>query len=69
MTKKMSGFGSLAQKKDIEGHVDPNFQPHPILPNTLHKDITTKIPSVAMNEHIGESVWRSSMKGGEPNPE
>lgn len=22
-----------------------------------------------MNEHIGETVWRSSMKGGEANPE
>jgi hypothetical protein len=32
---------SLSQKKskDLdEGHSDPNFLPHPILPNTLHAD-------------------------------
>jgi hypothetical protein len=49
---------------------DPSWEPNPILPDPLHNDRTTKIPSVKNSpDHIGESVWRSSMKGGEPNPE
>lgn len=52
---------SLAQgkKKDIEGYSDKNFQPHPILPNTLHNDQMEKLDSVAgpdRTDHIGESV-------------
>jgi len=61
----------LAQKKavDIEGHSDMAFQPNPIYPNTLHADRLTKIPAVKRDDHIGDSVWRSSVDGGEPNPE
>ena len=28
-----------------------------------------KIDSVYRDEHLGESVWRSSVEGGEPHPE
>jgi len=70
----MGGFGSLAQKKgDIEGHSDPHFKPHPILPDTLHHDNSEKIDSVAGPEvtdaHNSETVHRSSMEGTDPNPE
>lgn len=69
----MGAFGSLAQKKDIEGHADPAFKPHAILPDTLHKDSLEKIDSVAGPEvtdgHNSETVHRSAMEGGEPNPE
>lgn len=65
----VGGFGSLAQMYDHdEGHVDPNFQPHAILPNTLYDFNRERISSIANNGHIGESVHRSSVEGGEPNP-
>lgn len=67
----MGGFGSLAQKKDIEGHSDPNFKPHPILPNTLHNDQMEKLDSVAgpdRIDQIGESVHRSALEGGDALP-
>jgi hypothetical protein len=54
---------------DIEGYSDPNFAPHPILPNSLYNHAMNRIPSVHLDDHIGESVWRSSMKGGDPNPD
>lgn len=58
-----------------EGYSDPNFLPNPILPNTLYNHAMNRIPSVkndANNDddhHIGEAVWRSSMEGGDPNPD
>lgn len=48
-----------------EGHVDMAFLPHPILPNTLYNDRRTKIPAVANNSHIGDSVWASAHEGGD----
>ena len=50
-----------------EGHVDMSFQPNQIFPNTLHESRQQKIPSVK-NSNIGESVWRSSIEGGDPHP-
>jgi hypothetical protein len=63
---------SLAQKKDIEGYVDKAFEPHPILPNTLHADQMQKISSVAGPDtisQIGESVHKSAVEGGDPIPD
>jgi len=65
---------SLSQKKskDIEGYEDRSFEPHPILPNTLHNDQMQKIDSVAGPDRItqiGESVHRSAMEGGDANPD
>lgn len=72
VSEKVNAFGSLAQKKDIEGHSDPNFKPHAILPNTLHNDQMEKIDSVAGPDRItqiGESVHRSAMEGGDAVPD
>jgi len=64
---------SLAQKKDIEGHSDPNFKPHAILPNSVHAHHVDNIDSVAgpevTDKHNSETVHRSAMEGGEPFPE
>jgi hypothetical protein len=65
---------SQMRSKDLdEGHVDPNFKPHPIPPNTLHNANSMNRDSVAgpevTDEHMSESVHRSSMEGGEPFPE
>ena len=57
------------EEPDIEGHSDPNFEPHAILPNTLYNDQRNKIPSIHNGPHTSETVWRSSMEGGEPNPD
>lgn len=69
----MKAFGSLAQKKDIEGHSDPAFKPHAILPNSVHAHHVDNIDSVAgpevTDKHNSESVHRSAMEGGEPFPE
>ena len=71
----MGAFGSLAQKKDngIEGHSDPNFKPHAILPNSVHAHHVDNIDSVAgpevTDKHNSETVHRSAMEGGEPLPE
>lgn len=49
------------------------FKPHPILPNTLHNDQMQKIDSVAgpevTDDHMSETVHRSSMEGGDANPD
>jgi hypothetical protein len=64
---------SMAQVHD-EGHVDMDFKPHAILPNTLHHDQMEKIDSVAgpelpHNGTMSESVHRSSMEGGDAIPD
>jgi len=60
-------------KDHDEGHVDMDFKPHPILPNTLHNDQMQKIDSVAGPQRtegrMSESVHRSSMEGGDANPD
>lgn len=59
--------------KAIEGHWDLHHLPHAILPNTLHNDSLEKIDSVAgperTDDHMSETVHRSAMEGGDPNPE
>jgi len=62
---------SLAQAHD-DGLIDPDFKPHAILPDPIHNDRMQKIPAVAApwetDNHMSESVWRSSVEGGDPNP-
>jgi len=73
--KESEANKSLAQKqkKDIEGHSDPAFKPHAILPNSVHAHHIENIDSVAGPEvtdnHNSETVHRSAMEGGEPIPE
>lgn len=71
--KEKEATKSLAQQRDIEGHSDPAFKPHAILPNSVHAHHIENIDSVAgpevTDKHMSETAHRSAMEGGEPIPE
>ena len=51
--------------------VDPEFKPHPILPDPIHKARLDKLQSVAgpdVTDQIGATVHEAAMKGGDANP-
>ena len=62
----------LLQIEDVNGSwVDPNFKPHPVLPDPIHKDRVNKIQSIAgpdVTDQIGATVHDAAMKGADPNP-
>ena len=51
--------------------VDPDFKPHPVLPDPIHKARVLKMQSIAgpdVIDQIGKTVHDAAMKGADANP-